>query len=145
MQAELYSWGAAEEVTGSKHFLKIDDQIIQIDCGAFQGRRKESEEKNREWPFNAEEVTGRDFSLLLLYMGLLKKSRYVRNHKWYDLALSFLSRFIGGDGVPLFPSAALPEKSGYWVSGLRMGLEPGRRTRKVLLKESAFRMLSYLT
>jgi metallo-beta-lactamase family protein len=57
MLTELYSWGAAEEVTGSKHFLKIDDQIIQIDCGAFQGRRKESEEKNRLWPFNAEEVT----------------------------------------------------------------------------------------
>ena len=56
MQVEFYSWGAAEEVTGSKHFVKTDDQIIQIDCGAFQGRRKESEEKNREWPFNAEEV-----------------------------------------------------------------------------------------
>jgi metallo-beta-lactamase family protein len=56
MQVELYSWGAAEEVTGSKHFIKFDDKIIQIDCGAFQGRRKESEQKNREWPFNAEEV-----------------------------------------------------------------------------------------
>jgi len=56
MQVELYSWGAAEEVTGSKHFIKFDDQIIQIDCGAFQGRRKESEQKNREWPFNAMEV-----------------------------------------------------------------------------------------
>ena len=56
MNVELYSWGAAEEVTGSKHFLKYDDQIIQIDCGAFQGRRKESEEKNKKWPFNADEV-----------------------------------------------------------------------------------------
>jgi len=56
MNVELYSWGAAEEVTGSKHFIKFDDQIVQIDCGAFQGSRKESEQKNREWPFNAEEV-----------------------------------------------------------------------------------------
>jgi metallo-beta-lactamase family protein len=56
MQAELYSWGAAEEVTGSKHFIKFNDQIIQIDCGAFQGRRKETEEKNREWSFDAEQV-----------------------------------------------------------------------------------------
>jgi metallo-beta-lactamase family protein len=56
MSVELYSWGAAEEVTGSKHFIKFDDQIIQIDCGAFQGRRKESEKKNKEWPFDAEEV-----------------------------------------------------------------------------------------
>jgi metallo-beta-lactamase family protein len=57
MQVELYSWGAAEEVTGSKHFIKMDDQILQIDCGAFQGRRKETEEKNSEWPFHAEEVS----------------------------------------------------------------------------------------
>jgi len=56
MQVEFYSWGAAEEVTGSKHFIKFNDQIIQIDCGAFQGRRKETELKNREWPFDAEKV-----------------------------------------------------------------------------------------
>lgn len=56
MRAELYSWGAAEEVTGSKHFLKYDDQLIQVDCGAFQGHREESERKNREWPFNPAEV-----------------------------------------------------------------------------------------
>jgi len=56
VRAELYSWGAAEEVTGSKHFLKYDDQLIQVDCGAFQGHREESERKNREWPFNPAEV-----------------------------------------------------------------------------------------
>ncbi len=56
MRAELFSWGAAEEVTGSKHFLKFDDQLIQVDCGAFQGHREESERKNREWPFNPAEV-----------------------------------------------------------------------------------------
>ncbi len=56
MRAELYSWGAAEEVTGSKHFLKFHDQLIQVDCGAFQGHREESERKNRAWPFNAAEV-----------------------------------------------------------------------------------------
>jgi hypothetical protein len=68
--------------------------------------------------FSTEEIADRDFSLLLLYMGLLKKSRYVRNHKWYDKTINFLSRFINEDGVPLFPSNALLEKkSGYWVSG----------------------------
>lgn len=56
LQAELYSWGAAQEVTGSKHFLRFHDQLIQVDCGAFQGHRDESERKNREWPFNPAEV-----------------------------------------------------------------------------------------
>jgi metallo-beta-lactamase family protein len=44
-----YSLGAAEEVTGSKHFLDINGDLIQIDCGAFQGKRKESDEKNRNF------------------------------------------------------------------------------------------------
>ncbi len=47
MRLELFSEGAAGEVTGSRHFLQIDDTILQIDCGAFQGRRKEAEQKNR--------------------------------------------------------------------------------------------------
>ncbi|UCF63609.1 MAG: MBL fold metallo-hydrolase [bacterium] len=56
MRAEFYSWGAAQEVTGSKHFLQIKDKIIMVDCGAFQGRREEADAKNRTWPFDAKAV-----------------------------------------------------------------------------------------
>lgn len=44
---KLFSHGGADEVTGSRHYLDTGASLIQIDCGAFQGRRKESEEKNR--------------------------------------------------------------------------------------------------
>ena len=47
MYAGLYSLGAAEEVTGSKHVLEIDGQSYLIDCGAFQGSRAESDRKNK--------------------------------------------------------------------------------------------------
>jgi metallo-beta-lactamase family protein len=47
MKLTLYSEGAAREVTGSRHFLEVDGQTIQVDCGAFQGHRKEADEKNR--------------------------------------------------------------------------------------------------
>ncbi len=47
MNITLYSRGAAREVTGSRHFLEANGETIQIDCGAFQGRRKEADEKNR--------------------------------------------------------------------------------------------------
>lgn len=47
MAVNLYSLGAAQEVTGSKHILDIDGRLIMIDCGAFQGKRKEADEKNR--------------------------------------------------------------------------------------------------
>ena len=56
MQIEFYSWGAAQEVTGSKHFMHIDGKTIMIDCGAFQGRREESDRKNREWSFDPAKI-----------------------------------------------------------------------------------------
>jgi metallo-beta-lactamase family protein len=56
MDVELFSRGAAEEVTGSKHFVHTGDTLIMVDCGAFQGHREESDEKNRNWSFNPSEI-----------------------------------------------------------------------------------------
>ncbi len=56
MSIKLYSKGAAQEVTGSRHYLEIDGKTIQIDCGAFQGKRSEAEEKNRLIAENIEET-----------------------------------------------------------------------------------------
>jgi metallo-beta-lactamase family protein len=57
MQAEFYSWGAAQEVTGSKHFLEFKGKTIMIDCGAFQGKREEADAKNRNWPFDPRKIS----------------------------------------------------------------------------------------
>lgn len=57
MKSELFSWGGAEEVTGSKHFLRVDGDLIQVDCGAFQGRRAETDKKNRTWNYDADGVS----------------------------------------------------------------------------------------
>ena len=51
MAIKLYSLGAAQEVTGSKHILEVDGRSYMIDCGAFQGHRSESDEKNRVFEF----------------------------------------------------------------------------------------------
>ncbi len=50
-------YGAAREVTGSMHMLTTLTDNILLDCGMFQGRRKEAEEKNRKIPFNPEKIT----------------------------------------------------------------------------------------
>jgi metallo-beta-lactamase family protein len=47
MDITFYSLGAAGEVTGSKHVLEIDGRSFLIDCGAFQGKRAETDRKNR--------------------------------------------------------------------------------------------------
>ena len=57
MGIRIYSRGAAREVTGSRHYLEVDGTRVQIDCGAFQGHRKESEEKNRAIPGDIENVS----------------------------------------------------------------------------------------
>ncbi|MEN8221615.1 MAG: MBL fold metallo-hydrolase [Acidobacteriota bacterium] len=48
----LYSHGACNEVTGSKHFLDYRGKTIQIDSGMFQGKREESYVKNHSLSFD---------------------------------------------------------------------------------------------
>jgi len=50
-------YGAAREVTGSMHLLTFDQDRILLDCGMFQGRRKESDRKNRNLPFDPGIIT----------------------------------------------------------------------------------------
>jgi len=49
---KLTFYGAARTVTGSMHLLEIGQQKILLDCGLFQGKRKESYTRNRNFPFS---------------------------------------------------------------------------------------------
>jgi metallo-beta-lactamase family protein len=55
--AELLFHGACGEVTGSMHMLRFDDKWVALDCGLFQGRRADAEEKNRRWPMPPREIS----------------------------------------------------------------------------------------
>jgi len=48
--------GAAGGVTGSQHKLESNGATLLLDCGMFQGRRKEAEKLNREMPFPARSI-----------------------------------------------------------------------------------------
>ena len=56
MAIKCYSLGAAQEVTGSKHLFEVDDRLYMIDCGSFQGKRHESDEKNRNFDVDLEKL-----------------------------------------------------------------------------------------
>ena len=50
-------YGAVREVTGSLHLLTIGKDRILLDCGMFQGHRKEAAEKNKTFPFDPKFIT----------------------------------------------------------------------------------------
>ena len=53
---KITSYGGAENVTGSKHLLEVNGHRILLDCGMFQGSRKESDHKNRVMPFDPKQI-----------------------------------------------------------------------------------------
>lgn len=53
---KIHFLGATKTVTGSMHLLEINNQQILIDCGLYQGRRDEANERNRHLPFVAERI-----------------------------------------------------------------------------------------
>jgi metallo-beta-lactamase family protein len=53
---EIEFLGAAQTVTGSMHLVHTERANVLLECGLFQGRRKESLERNRNLPFRASDV-----------------------------------------------------------------------------------------
>ena len=43
---EITFVGAAREVTGSCHLVRVGDEQIALDCGMFQGHRVESDRRS---------------------------------------------------------------------------------------------------
>lgn len=48
--------GAAGTTTGSQHLLEINNQKILLECGLYQGKRKETYERNRHFLFDPADV-----------------------------------------------------------------------------------------
>lgn len=53
---KIQFFGAAREVTGSKHLIEVNGKRILLDFGMFQGKREESNKKNKEIPFDASKI-----------------------------------------------------------------------------------------
>jgi metallo-beta-lactamase family protein len=54
MQIEFH--GAVRTVTGSQHLINVNGRKILLDCGLFQGSRKQSYERNKNLPYDASSV-----------------------------------------------------------------------------------------
>jgi len=51
-------WGAVGNVTGSMHEVRVNDHRFLLDCGLYQGRRKEARDRNSNFPFPANTIDG---------------------------------------------------------------------------------------
>ena len=52
----IHFFGATRTTTGSLYLLELNGQRLLLECGLFQGRRGESIERNRNFPFDPKQV-----------------------------------------------------------------------------------------
>jgi metallo-beta-lactamase family protein len=52
----IHFHGAARTVTGSMHLLEVNGSKLLLDCGLFQGPRRETYERNRNFPFDPRSI-----------------------------------------------------------------------------------------
>src|SRR6266542_1836024 len=49
---QIHFFGATRTTTGSMFLLEVNQQRLLFECGLFQGKRAESIERNRNFPFD---------------------------------------------------------------------------------------------
>jgi metallo-beta-lactamase family protein len=52
----IHFLGATRTTTGSLYLLEVNQQQLLLECGLFQGRRQESLERNRNFPFDPRQI-----------------------------------------------------------------------------------------
>jgi metallo-beta-lactamase family protein len=52
----IHFLGAARTTTGSMYLFEVNQQRLLLECGLFQGRRDETMERNRHFPFDPKQV-----------------------------------------------------------------------------------------
>ena len=52
----IHFLGATRTTTGSLYLLELNGQRLLLECGLFQGRRGESTERNRNFPFDPKQI-----------------------------------------------------------------------------------------
>jgi metallo-beta-lactamase family protein len=53
---QIHFHGAAQTVTGSQHILSINGHTLLLECGLFQGKRKDTYDRNRNFGYDPTEV-----------------------------------------------------------------------------------------
>lgn len=108
--------GGARTVTGSQHLLQINGKKILLECGLFQGRRKEAFEINRNFHFSPSEINA-----LILSHAHIDHSGNIPNlvKNGFDGPIYATSATVDLCQVMLKDSAHLQERDVYIVNKIR--------------------------
>lgn len=108
--------GAARTVTGSQHLLFINGKKILLECGLFQGRRKDTYERNKNFKYNPAEI-----DLMILSHAHIDHSGNIPNlvKNGYDGPIYATSATVDLCQIMLRDSAHLQERDIEWVNKKR--------------------------
>jgi metallo-beta-lactamase family protein len=109
--------GGARTVTGSLHLLHINGKKILLECGLFQGRRKDTYDKNKNFPFDPKEIDA-----LILSHAHIDHSGNIPNlvSKGFDGLIYATAATVDLCQIMLRDSAHLQEKDVEWVNKKRV-------------------------
>ncbi len=113
---EIKFLGGARTVTGSRHLVSANGKKILLECGLFQGRRKDTYEKNHNFEFDPA-----DIDVLLLSHAHIDHSGNIPNlyKQGYKNSVYATSATVDLCQIMLRDSAYLHEKDAEWVNKIR--------------------------
>jgi metallo-beta-lactamase family protein len=115
--------GGAQTVTGSQHLLTINGSKILLECGLFQGRRRDTYEKNLNFAYDPA-----DIDVMLLSHAHIDHSGNIPNFhkKGFRQKIFATEATVDLCDLMLRDSAYLHEKDAEWVNRIRssQGKEP---------------------
>jgi len=108
--------GAARTVTGSQHLLFINGKKILLECGLFQGHRKDTYERNKNFKYNPAEI-----DLMILSHAHIDHSGNIPNlvKNGYDGPIYTTNATVDLCQIMLRDSAHLQERDIEWVNKKR--------------------------
>ncbi len=110
--------GAAGTTTGSQHLLEVNGQKILLDCGLYQGRRKDSYEINHEFPhFDPSEI-----DVVVLSHAHIDHSGNLPNLSRKGFTGNIYATFATRDlcQIMLADSARIQERDSEWINKKRL-------------------------
>ena len=133
-------YGAARTVTGSQHLVEVNGKRILLDCGLYQGKRAEANDRNRNLPFEAASV-----DVMVLSHAHIDHSGNIPNLVKSGFRGDILSTFATRDlcASMLLDSGHIQERDAEFVNKRRKRGEPP--IEPIYTQQDAQHSLEYFT